>query len=69
MWDYRRNGNENYTGPFLVVGVFLSAVNVVIEKSKWAVRLVVHIDKLKAFLGDAPAIWGLVMNRMPPVRA
>ena len=59
---------RNYTGPFLVVDV-LSAVNVVIQKSKRAVRLVIHIDKLKAYLGDAPAVWGLVMNRMPPVRA
>ena len=40
-----------------MVGV-LSAVNVVIQKLKRAVRLVAHIDKLNAYLGDAPAVWG-----------
>ena len=44
---------QNYTDPFLIVDI-LSAVNVTIQKSK---KLVVHIDKLKPFVGDAPAAW------------
>ena len=47
---------RNYTGPFLVVEV-LSAVNVMIQKSRKANKLVVHIDKLTLFMGDAPAAW------------
>ena len=47
---------RNYTGPFLVVEV-LSAVNVMIQKSRKENKLVVHIDKLKSFMGDAPAAW------------
>ena len=47
---------RNYTGPFLIVEV-LSAVNVMIQKSRKANKLVVHIDKLKSFMGDAPAAW------------
>ena len=34
----------------------MSAVNVVIQKSKRADKLVVEIGKFKAYLGDAPAV-------------
>ena len=39
-----------------MVGV-LSAVNVAIQKSKKADKIIVHIDKLKPYIGDAPAAW------------
>ena len=35
----------------------MSAVNVTIQKSERAVELVVHVDELKSYLGDAPAAW------------
>ena len=47
---------RNDTGPFQVVGA-LSAVNVATQKSKRADRLIVHIDKPKPYMGDAPAAW------------
>ena len=46
----------NYIGPFHVVGV-LSAVNVAIQKSKTADRLLVHINKLQLYMGDASGAW------------
>ena len=39
---------RNYTGAFLEIGV-LSAVNLVIQKSERAIRLVVHFDKVSLF--------------------
>ena len=46
-------------GPFRLVDV-LSAVNVTIQKSERAVKLVVHVDELKSYLGDAPAAWVVI---------
>ena len=37
--------------------MILSPVTVAIQKSRRADRLVVHIDKLKLYVGDAPASW------------
>ena len=59
---------RNYTGPFLVVGV-LSAVNVVIQKSNWPLDLLYISTRLKLIWATHPRSGGLVMNRMPPVRA
>ena len=42
--------------PFEVVGV-LSAVNVAVQKLKGVNMLIVHIDKLKPYMSDAPAAW------------
>ena len=35
----------------------MSAVSVAIQKSKTADRLIVHIDKLKPYMGDASGAW------------
>ena len=43
-------------GPFRVFDV-LYAVNVTIQKSERAVKLVVHVDEIKSYLGDVPAAW------------
>ena len=55
---------RNYTGPFRVIGL-LSEVNVTIQKSKKANKFVVHIDKLKPYLGDDSAAW--VGGELPDV--
>ena len=47
---------RNYSGPYLVVRI-LSPVTAAIQKSRRADRLVVHIDKLKLYVRDAPASW------------
>ena len=49
---------RNYTGPFLE-GDVLSAINVRFHESRKAAKLVVHTDKLKHLLGDAPAAWAV----------
>ena len=35
----------------------LQAVNVTIQNKKKAEKLIVHIDKLKPYMGDAPVAW------------
>ena len=47
---------RNYFGPFLVIAV-LGLVDVVIQRSARARPLVVHVDKVKPFLGDPPHSW------------
>ena len=46
----------NYSGPFLVI-VVLGLVDVVIQRLARARPLVVHVDKVKPFLGDPPPSW------------
>ena len=45
-----------YIGPFLVTER-LGPVNYVIQRSAKADPLIVHIDKLKAYVGDPPVNW------------
>jgi len=46
-----------YTGPFLVTKI-IGAVNVVIQRSKRAKPITVHVDKLKPFVADEmPRPW------------
>jgi len=46
-----------YTGPFLVIKI-IGAVNVVIQRSKRAKPMTVHVDKLKPFVADEmPRPW------------
>ena len=47
---------RQFSGPFLVVDV-LGPVTYAIQKSMKAQTLIVHTDKLKPFLGDAPRSW------------
>ena len=47
---------RNYSGQFLVIAV-LCLVDVVIQRSARARPLVVHIDKVKPFLGEPPPSW------------
>ena len=47
---------RQFSGPFLVVDV-LGPVTCAIQKSIKAQTLIVHTDKLKPFLGDAPRSW------------
>jgi len=46
-----------YTGPFLVIKI-IGAGNVVIQRSKRAKPMTVHVDKLKPFVADEmPRPW------------
>ena len=48
--------SRKYSGPFLIVAV-LGPVNVRLQRSKRTRPFVVHIDKVKPFLGDTPSPW------------
>jgi transposase InsO family protein len=55
-----------YTGPFLIIKM-MGAVNAVIQKSRRAAPIVVHIDKLKPVLGSTPQSWlGIAENTELP---
>jgi len=59
------------SGPFLVVEI-LGAVNLRIQKSARAYRIVVHVDKVKQCLGKTPISWlgtepyNVIPNAMEP---
>src|ERR1051325_1505958 len=52
-----------YSGPFLVVDV-LSPVNVVVQRSVRANRIVIHIDKLKRCFSKTPKPWIAVASEV-----
>jgi hypothetical protein len=47
-----------YTGPYRIVHV-IPPCNVVLAKNRRSKRFVVHVDKLKPFVGDPPDSWPL----------
>ena len=49
---------KHYTGPYLVVRV-MSSHNLVLQKTNRSKPFVVHKDKVKIFLGEAPTPWVL----------
>ena len=51
-----RSGSGTIPGHFFVIAV-LGLVDVVIQRSARARPLVVHVDKVKSFLGDPPPSW------------
>jgi len=55
-----------YTGPFLIVRK-IGAVNLVLQASKNSRSFVVHVDKVKAYLGEAPKGWLAVEEARPDV--
>jgi hypothetical protein len=48
--------SRKYTGPFCVVRV-LGPVNVELQQAKRSRPFIVHIDKVKPYLGDPPKGW------------
>jgi transposase InsO family protein len=54
-------------GPYLIVRV-ISLYNLVIQKSKRSKPFVVHRDKLKPFVGDAPPSWLATESDVRPPR-
>ena len=54
--------SRNYKGSYLVTQI-LGSLTVKIQKSKRAVAIVIHVDKLKPFYGEPPINW---LNEMDP---
>lgn len=55
-WVWWTMWQRNYVGPFLITRI-ISPVNYVIQKSRNAELIFVHVDKLKKCYGEVPRCW------------